>query len=87
MFTGIFVLRIRVCTNIEAGAAEENFVPHIPLVPSVLFTAGTEPCFKTTVYSRIFEFQGKKHCKFINLKYFSFCLQTASKLLKRLFDD
>ena len=60
MFTGIFVLRIRVCTNIEAGAAEENFVPHIPLVPSVLFTAGTEPCFKTTVYSRIFEFRGKK---------------------------
>ena len=60
MFTGIFVLRIRVCTNIEAGAAEENFVPHIPLVPSVLFTAGTEPCFKTTVYSRIFEFREKK---------------------------
>ena len=44
MFTRIFVLRIRVCTNIGArSAAEEKFVPHIPLVPSVLFTAGTEP--------------------------------------------
>ena len=71
MFTGIFVLRIRVCTNIEAGAAEENFVPHIPLVPSVLFTAGTEPSKQQ--FTRIFEFLKKSKGLKVNVQTISFC--------------
>ena len=44
---------------------------HIPLVPSVLFTAGTEPSKQQ--FTRIFEFLKKSKGLKVNVQTISFC--------------
>ena len=76
VFTGIFVLRIRVCTNIGAHCRRGKLCSSYPISP-IGAVYRRHWAFKTTVYSRMFEFPWTKKQSWkgpkINVQTISFC--------------